>query len=125
MARVRRVIAPSMRVSSRFSVSGRMSTNTGRAPRSTTAFTVDTKVKGGTMTSSPGRRSSRSAAISSACVHEVVSSAFGDPVSRSSHSWQARVYGPSPWSGPSAMTRVTYSASRPVTAARLNGMGCT
>ena len=70
MARVRGVISASSRVSSRFSVSGRMSTNTGRAPRSTKALAVETKVNDGTITSSPGSRSSSSAAISSACVHE-------------------------------------------------------
>ncbi len=63
-----------------------MSTNTGRAPRRTRALTVDTNVNGGTITSSPSRRSSSSADISSAWVHDVVSSAFGEPVSRSSHS---------------------------------------
>ena len=35
-------------------MSGRMSTNTGRAPRRTKALTVETKVKDGTITSSPG-----------------------------------------------------------------------
>ena len=54
IARVRGVIAASTSRSSRLSVSGRMSTNTGRAPRSTKALTVDTKVNAGQITSSPG-----------------------------------------------------------------------
>ena len=40
------------------SVSGLMSTNTGTPPRSTTALAVETKVKDGMMTSSPGPMSS-------------------------------------------------------------------
>ena len=64
------MIASSISVSSRFSVSGRMSTNTGPAPRSTNALAVETKVNDGMITSSPGSRSSSSAAISSAAVHE-------------------------------------------------------
>ena len=80
MARVRGVMAASSARSSRLSVSGRMSTNTGRAPRSTNALTVDTNVNAGQITSSPGWMSSSSAAISSACVHDVVRSAFGAPV---------------------------------------------
>ncbi len=40
-----------------FSVSRRMSTNTGVAPRSTNALIVETNVNDGTITSSPGCRS--------------------------------------------------------------------
>ena len=65
--------------SSMFNVSGRMSTKTGRAPRSTKALTVETNVNDGTITSSPGRMSKRRAAISNACVQEVVRSAFATP----------------------------------------------
>ena len=54
IARVRGVIAASISVSSILSVSARMSTNTGTAPRSTNAFAVDTNVNDGMMTSSPG-----------------------------------------------------------------------
>src|SRR5437773_9648325 len=82
--------------SSRLSVSGRLSMNTGLAPRSTNAFTVDTKVKDGTMTSSPGLMSSNSADISSACVHDVVNSADETGKRFSSHSRQRLVKGPSP-----------------------------
>ena len=55
MSRVREVMSASSRVSSRFRVSGRMSQKTGRAPRWTKALAVETKVKAGTITSSPGR----------------------------------------------------------------------
>src|SRR5664280_417627 len=48
------------------------STNRIRAPRSANAFAVETKVKLGTMISSPGPVSSRSAAISRECVQLVV-----------------------------------------------------
>jgi hypothetical protein len=51
-----------------------MSANTTRAPRSAKALAVDTNVNAGTITSSPGPTSSKSAASSSAWVHEVVSS---------------------------------------------------
>src|SRR3954463_10429970 len=54
IARVRGVTAASTRASSMLSVSGLMSTNTGTPPRSTTAFAVETKVKDGITTSSPG-----------------------------------------------------------------------
>ena len=70
---MRGVIAASISRSSMFSVSGRISTNTGVAPRSTTALAVETKVKDGRITSSPGPRSHSSAANSSAAVQEVVS----------------------------------------------------
>ena|GEM_PF-1810757 len=48
------------------------------------------------MTSSPGRISARIAAISSTPVHEWVSSAFRQPVCRSSQSWHRLVKLPSP-----------------------------
>ena len=76
MAFVRGVIAASILRSSMFSVSGRMSTNTGTPPRSTNAFAVETKVYDGMMTSSPGPMSASIAAISSAAVQECVSSAL-------------------------------------------------
>jgi hypothetical protein len=79
-----------------FNVSGRMSTNTGTAPRSTNAFAVDTKVNDGMITSSPRVRSASSAAISSAAVHECVSSALRAPIAFSSQALQRRVNGPSP-----------------------------
>ncbi len=79
MAFVRGVISRSRMASSRFKVSGRMSMKTGRAPRNTNAAAVETKVNDGTITSSPGWISSSSAAISSECVQEVVSSTLGAP----------------------------------------------
>lgn len=96
------------------SVSARMSTNTGTAPRSTNAFAVETKVKDGMITSSPGTRSSRIAAISSAAVHEWVSSARALPVCSSSHAWQRLVNGPSPDRWPLRCASAMYSSSRPV-----------
>ena len=59
------------------SVSGRTSTKTGVAPRSAIAVTVDGNVNDGQITSSPGPSSRRMAAISSAWVHDDVSSAAG------------------------------------------------
>jgi len=79
-----------------FSVSGRMSTNTGTPPRSTNAFAVETKVYEGMMTSSPGSMPARIAAMSSAAVHECVSSALAAPVRPSSQRLQRAVNGPSP-----------------------------
>jgi len=58
------------------------------------------KVKEGTITSSPGAMSARIAVISSAAVHECVSSARAAPVSASSQPWQRAVKGPSPASRP-------------------------
>ena len=67
-------------------MSGRMSTNTGLAPRSTNALAVETNVSDGMITSSPGPMSSSIAAISSAAVHDGVNRALAQPNSRSSHS---------------------------------------
>ena len=79
MALVRGVMRDSSLDSSRFSVSGRMSAKTMRAPRRAKAFAVETNVKEGTITSSPARKSNKSEAISSACVQEVVSNARRTP----------------------------------------------
>ena len=56
------------------SVSGRMSTKTSRAPSRTNALAVDTNVNDGKITSSPGFRLHKMAAISRAAVHEGVNS---------------------------------------------------
>ena len=48
------VIAASILVSSIFSVSGRMSMNTGTPPRNTNALAVEENVYDGMMISSPG-----------------------------------------------------------------------
>ena len=77
-------------------MSGRMSTKTGRAPRSTNAFAVETNVNDGTITSSPGPMSSSSAAISRACVQDVVSSTRRAPRSSSSRRRHFSVKTPSP-----------------------------
>ena len=61
-------------------------TNLGRAPRSTKALTVEGKVNEGTITSSPGLMSRSSAAISSACVQDVVSRTLDTPRTLSSKS---------------------------------------
>ena len=77
-------------------MSGRTSTNTGVAPRSTKALAVETKVNDGMITSSPGPTSVSSAAISSAAVHECVSSARGHPSRASIQAWHCLVNGPFP-----------------------------
>ncbi len=79
-----------------------MSTNTGTAPRSTKALAVEAKVYEGMITSSPGPTPASSALISSAAVHEWVSSAFLQPMACSSCAWQRRVKLPSPASMPLA-----------------------
>ena len=89
-------MAASTSRSSMFSVSGRMSTKTGTAPRSTAALAVDTKVNDGMMTSSPGARSNSMAAISIAAVQEWVSSACRQPTCSSIQALQRLVKGPSP-----------------------------
>ena len=72
-------------------VASSMSTNTQVAPRSATAVAGDGNVKLGTITSSPGRKSSSSVASSSAWVHDVVSRACGDSVIGLSFAVAARV----------------------------------
>ena len=91
IARVRGVTAASTRASSMLSVSGLMSTNTGTPPRSTTALAVETKVKDGITTSSPGPMSRRSAGISSAAVHECVRSTAPALIRSLSQTWQRSV----------------------------------
>ena len=105
-----------------FNVSGRMSMNTGVAPRRAKAFIVVTNVKEGTMTSSPGWMSNNSAAISSACVQDVVRNALGTPSHCSSKAWHFLVNGPSPEIRPFATACLTYSISLPIREALLNGI---
>ena len=93
---MRSVIASSIRRSSRLSVLARMSTNTGVAPRSATAFAVDTNVKDGMITSSPCFSSASIAASSSAELHDPVSNARAAPVWSSSQRPQRAVKGPFP-----------------------------
>ena len=59
---------------------GRMSQKTGFAPRRTKEFTLETKVYVGTITSSPASMLQSSADMSSADVHEVVTSDAFAPV---------------------------------------------
>jgi hypothetical protein len=73
-----------------------MSTNTGTAPRSATALAVETNVNEGMITSSPGARSARIAASSSADVQEPVRSTRAAPVRCSSQRLQRSVKGPLP-----------------------------
>lgn len=103
------------------SVSGRISTKTGTPPRNTKALAVETKVYDGSMTSSPSSMSRSSAIISSAAVHEGVSSALRQPVCCSSHAWLRRVKGPSPARWPQECASAMYASSRPVMYGRLNG----
>jgi hypothetical protein len=67
-ARVRGVMAASIRPASIRPVSGSTSTNTGTPPSSAITSAVAAKVKGLVMTSSPGCRSSAISAISKASV---------------------------------------------------------
>ena len=78
-----------------FIVSGRMSTKTGLAPRRTKALAVETNVNEGTMTSSPGFRSQRMAAISRAAVQDGVISTRWMPNRSSNSSEHALVKWPS------------------------------
>src|SRR5438067_1729665 len=121
MAFVLDVMCRSSSRSSTFRVSDRISTNTGDAPRSTNALTVDGNVNGETMNSSPGLMFSSSAASSSACVHDVVSSTLL-PSASSRSSVARRVYSPSPEMWPRANASATYSSSLPRHAGRLNGI---
>src|SRR5262245_33874692 len=122
MALVRGVTAASTCDSSRFSVSGRMSTNTGRAPERTNAFAVETNVYEGMITSSPGCTSHRSAAISSPAVHDGIIRARWIP----KRSWMKRAQPlekrPSAAISPRLIAWLTYSSSLPEMYARLKGM---
>jgi len=76
----------------------------------------------GMMTSSPGSISARIAAISSAAVHEWVSSALPPPARFSSHDWHCRVKGPSPARWPLAWAWAMYPSSLPTMCGRLKGI---
>src|SRR4051812_5894965 len=110
-----------MRSGSMFSVSSRTSTNTGTAPRLAYALAVVTNVNDGMITSSPGRRSSSRADISSAAVHDGVMSTLTAPVSPSSHSPQRRPNAPLPERCPESIAARMWSNSVPTTYGRLNG----
>ena len=89
-------MADSTLSSSMFMVSGRMSTNTRVAPTAWKAVAVDEKVKLGRITSSPGSRSQRTAAISRAEVPLVVRRTFSASKRSSIHLWHLSEKGPSP-----------------------------
>src|SRR5512140_421987 len=98
-----------------------MSMKTRRAPRRRYALVVLTNVKEGTITSSPGFRSSNRADISSAWVHEVVRRTFGAP-RRLSNNWlHFLVKGPSPDVCPLLIASAMYVNSFPARQERLNG----
>jgi hypothetical protein len=80
IARVRGVIAASIRAASMFAVSSSTSTSTGFAPRSTIISAVAMKVNGVVMTSSPGSIPSPISAISSASVPDATLTQWRDPV---------------------------------------------
>src|SRR5205823_8884644 len=82
----------------------------------------ETNVNDGTMTSSPGPIESRSAAISSAWVQEVVRSALATPSVCSRRAWHLFVNGPSPDRCPRATASAMYRCSSPTNDGRLNGM---
>jgi hypothetical protein len=103
-------------------VSGRMSANTGRAPCNAKALAVETKVKEGTITSSPGPMPRRIAAISRACVQEVVTRADRHPTTSRRSFWHFLEYVWSPATCPIRMVSKMYSSSRPWSDERLNGI---
>ncbi len=115
-------MAASIFVSSMFNVSGRMSTKTGVAPRSTNAFAVETNVNDGMMTSSPAPTPLRMAAISRAAVQECVRSAFWLPTRCSSQAQHRLENSPFPARWPFAWACEMYQSSRPVMYGLLKGI---
>jgi hypothetical protein len=120
--RVRSVTAAATALGSMFSVSGRMSTKTGTAPRSANALAVDTKVKEGITTSSPASRSRSSAASSRASVQEVVRRTLAAPSTCSRQASACFVKVPLPEMWPASSAAAMYSRSRPTKLGRLKGM---
>ena len=83
----------------------------GRAPRSTKALAVETKVNEGMMTSSPGPMSHSSAAISSAAVPEVVSRTRAAPMRSARNASHLCMNGPPPLVWPLRTDSAMYSSS--------------
>ena len=83
---------------------------------------VETNVNDGMITSSPGPTPLRIAAISSAAVHECVSSAFWLPIRSSSQAQHRFVNAPLPARCPLACACAMYASSRPVMYGLLNGI---
>lgn len=105
-----------------FKVSDLESTKTGVNPLIANALAVETKVKEGTITSSPGDFRIRSAAISSALVHDVVINVRGisnlSDISRSDES----VNSPPPAKCPEVAATLRASISRESRFGQLNGI---
>jgi hypothetical protein len=80
MARVRGVIASSIRPGAMLQVAGSMSTNTGTAPSSTMTSAVAMNENGVVMTSWPGRTPSAISEMSSASVPEATVMQWRAPV---------------------------------------------
>ena len=116
------VIAASILFSSRFIVSGLISTKTGVAPASRTAFAVEEKVKLGRITSSPAFRSHKRSAISSAVEPLVVSSTFCARKRSSIQALHFLVKAPSPQILWESIASLTYSYSSPTQGGTLKGI---
>src|SRR6187401_2022181 len=71
-----------------------MSQKTGFAPRYSTTLAVETQVKAGTITSSPGFKLSAATAMCSAVVHELVATENFDPVKSLKEFSNSFTYGP-------------------------------
>ena len=85
----------SSKFSSRFRASDLISANIGFAPRKTNPLPVETNVKEGRITSSPGLMFSDKGLISGACVQEVHSKVLCPPRRFSRKAWQHFVWWPS------------------------------
>ena len=94
IARVRLVIAFSIRPGSRLKSSGLMSTRTGRAPSRAIDPTVATKVKGGVITSSPGPISNAIKARRRASEPEAQPMAWRQPTKPAASASSASTSGP-------------------------------
>src|SRR5687768_16740594 len=105
-----------------FKVSGRMSTNTGRAPERTNALAVDTKVYEGRTTSSPGPTLQRIDAISRPAVHDGIIRAREIPNLSCRMAAQPLEKRPSAAISARETAWLTYSSSLPDTYALLNGI---
>jgi hypothetical protein len=113
LARVRGVMRSSTSSRSMLYVVGSISQKTIFAPTRANADAVATNVYDGTITSSPGSRSSTSAATSSAPVQLCVRSTCGAPVYCESHACTFLLCSRLPPKPPLAKTRSMYSRSFP------------
>src|ERR1051326_2984995 len=99
-----------------------ISQNTGFPPPRMIAFAVETNVKLGRITSSPGFRSIIIIAISSACVQEVVRSAWFSEKRLHNDCSTALHIDPSPLIFPESRTRLMSSMTEPLRYGLLKGM---